>query len=311
MSYESEMLKKYNMPLKEDVQEVLLKTLFKHNGVVKEFSSDENIVGEIADFFALSEEQRTVSLERIYLKENRVVKSPLWNRLLFRCADILAKNQFVTRPSTTITLTNRKEWMLTETGYDKVLNLLHLPITQKDILTVKSYEIEKIVKEITATPLPQTYNPIETSKKTSFVSREVKLRNRSFRIAVIETYQCKCAVCGLKLFSPKNLQWEVEAAHIVPHSFNGKDDIWNGIALCRLHHWAFDAGLFGILDDFSIIGSNKMRELSSDLGRMGSYDFMNELLNGNLRLSLPENINNYPHPNSLEWHRENIFKEQV
>ena len=154
---------------------------------------------------------------------------------------------------------------------------------------------------------PQAYNPIGSPKKTSIISREVKLRNRSFRIAVIEMYQCKCAICGLKLFSPKNLQWEVEAAHIVPHSFNGKDDIWNGIALCRLHHWAFDVGFFGILDDYSIVGSNKISELLPEFGKMGTYDFANQLLNGNLQLCLPENKNNYPHLNSLRWHRENIL----
>ncbi|MBN1464780.1 HNH endonuclease, partial [candidate division KSB1 bacterium] len=64
----------------------------------------------------------------------------------------------------------------------------------------------------------------------------VAFRRRGFRQAITEAYNYECAVCGLKIYSPDFLYWEVEAAHIVPHSSMGKDDIWNGLALCRLHH---------------------------------------------------------------------------
>ena len=74
MSYEGKMLEEFSMPSKEEVEAVLLKTLFKHNGVIKEFASGENIVNEIADEFRLNNLQRTVLLERIYRKENRIVK---------------------------------------------------------------------------------------------------------------------------------------------------------------------------------------------------------------------------------------------
>jgi len=56
----------------------------------------------------------------------------------------------------------------------------------------------------------------------------------------------------MKLHEPTSSFWEAEAAHIVPYSALGKDDIWNGITLCRTHHWAFDAGWLSLLDDFSI-----------------------------------------------------------
>jgi len=85
--------------------------------------------------FNLNEKQRTVVLERIYRKENRIVKTPLWHRLLYRAADSLAKDKLVSRPTTTILLTNKKEWMLTENGYDETLKLLNIPKAQKEFLS--------------------------------------------------------------------------------------------------------------------------------------------------------------------------------
>jgi putative restriction endonuclease len=39
---------------------------------------------------------------------------------------------------------------------------------------------------------------------------------------------------------------EMEAAPILPKKLRGTDHPQNGISLCRLHHWAFDNGLFSI-----------------------------------------------------------------
>ena len=137
MSYEGKMLETLKMPSRTEVEQALLKSLFRHNGVIKEFGAGEEIVDEIANDFDLTEEQRTTYLETIYRKENRVKKSSLWHRLLFRAADNLAKESLVCRPSQTILLTNKKEWILTENGYDKALELLHIPREQKDRLSIK------------------------------------------------------------------------------------------------------------------------------------------------------------------------------
>jgi len=305
MSYEGKMLSDLKMPLRQDVEIALLKTLFKHNGIVKEFNSNEEIVNEIANDFKLNEIQRSAVLERIYNKENRIVKSPLWHRLLFRAADALAKQKLVSNPSTTFTLTNKKEWMLTELGFDKALEILNIPTNKKEVLPIISYEVQAIIKELNEKQRPTTYNPFDDEKRTTSITREIKIRNRGFRLAIIEAYDFKCAVCGLKIFSP-NKQWEVEAAHIVPHSSNGKDDIWNGLSLCRLHHWAFDVGWFSLDDNYKIITSKHLEKIPSEMGKMSSYDFINDL-SANNKIFLPNQEKVYPHKNSIEWHRENIL----
>jgi hypothetical protein len=306
MSYEKRMLDDLKMPPRREIEKAILKSLFIHNGVIKEFSAGEEIVDEIADIFGLSEEQRTAYLKTIYKKENRIKKSYLWHRLLFRAADSLAKEKLVSRPTQTILLTNKKEWMLTEDGYNRILGILHIPLTQKEILPIISYEVRKIVKKIRKQERPEDYNPFENKKKVR-ITKEAQLRNRAFKQAIYEAYDHKCSVCGLKIYSPNTRLWEVEAAHIVPHRSNGKDDILNGLALCRLHHWAFDVGWFTLDDNFKILASRNIRDLSDDLGKLGNYDFMGQLSTENLIISLPKEQDNYPHPNAIKWHRENIF----
>ncbi len=134
MSYESQMLVKYSMPSRIEVERALLQSLLKNGGTVEEFNTGQEIVNNIADVFGLTEEQRTAFLETTYRKENRLKKSNLWNRLLFRAADSLAKDKLLSRPTETIKLTNQKEWMLTEKGYDKALKLSNISLKSKNFL---------------------------------------------------------------------------------------------------------------------------------------------------------------------------------
>jgi hypothetical protein len=306
MSYESKMLEDLKMPPRKEIETALLGALFANNGVIKEFGAGETIVDEIADNFHLNEEQRTACLETIYRKENRVKKSYLWHRLLFRAADSLAKEKLISRPTQTILLTNKKEWMLTEAGYDRILEVLHIPNAEKELLPIKSFEVQKIVKRISKHERPEYFNPFENKKIVKTI-KETKLRNRAFKQAVREAYEYKCAVCGMRIYSPDTLLWEVEAAHIVPHSANGKDDILNGLALCRFHHWAFDVGWFSLEDNFKILPSTKINDLPNDFGKFGNYDFIRQLTKEDQIISLPKEQDIYPHPNALKWHREYVF----
>jgi len=307
MSYERKMLDDLSMPTRKEVEEALLRALLKHGGVIKEFGAGQNLVDEIADGFGLNERQRSACLKTIYRKENRIKKSLLWHRLLFRAADSLARFQLVSRPSETFRLTNRKEWMLTEKGLDRALGFSGIPATKKVVLPIKSYEVQKIVKAITESQRPIDYNPIDTEKKLTKTTRETVLRIRGFRQAIIEAYDYRCAVCRLKISSPDFLSWEVEAAHIVPHHSQGRDDIWNGLSLCHLHHWAFDVGWFTLRDNYTIEVSSEVKSLPDSYGIMGGYEFIRALSVGRARILLPDKNDIYPHPNAIRWHRQNVF----
>ncbi len=262
----------------------------------------------MSDEFGLNENQRSAFLETIYRKENRVKKSLLWHRLLFRAADSLAKEKLVSRPTQTVQLTGEKEWMLTEKGLDQAMELCNVPSTRKDCLPTKSFEVQKIVKKlIESPPKGEDYNPFDKGKSIIKTTRQSVLRNRGFRQAVIEAYKCKCAVCGQTIKSPDSLSWEVEAAHIVPNYSFGRDDVCNGIALCHLHHWAFDVGWFTLLDDYKVETAQKAYDLPVETG---SREFFSLLTGRSRRIGLPARSEIHPHPNALRWHRQNVFHQQ-
>ena len=303
------MLEQFAMPTQAEVEQTLLRALLKHGGVIKEFGSGQEIVDEMANEFVLNERQRSAFLETIYRKENRVKKSLLWHRLLFRAADALARQNLVIRPTQTLQLTKKREWLLTEKGFDDALKLCNIPTARKEFLPTKSFEVQKIVKKLIESPRTEDYDPFDKTKKVVKTTRESALRTRGFRQAVIEAYSCRCAVCGLKINSPDSLSWEVEAAHIVPHRWKGRDDIFNGIAMCRIHHWAFDVGWFTLLDDCKIQSSPHLSHLPSDFGKIEGYDFFRVLTNKSLEIRFPDRSEIRPHQNAIRWHRQNIFHQ--
>lgn len=312
MSYEGKVFKELALPSRQEVIQVLLISLLKHNGYVKEFGSgNQEFVNELADTLRLSNKQRSFLMQTIVRKEERLKTFPAWHRLLFRAADLAAKERLLAHPKDTLKLTGRREWMLTEKGIDEALRLSKIPIKQKQELPIITYEVQKIKEKLEKAERIDNYNPVDTSKKSRIVTRESLLRTRSFRQAVVQAYEYHCCICGLKIASPNSLAWEVEAAHIVPNRFHGKDDIWNGIALCHLHHWSFDVGWFTLRLDFTIERNERINNIPPDQGYMGNFDVLRQLMQSNQRIRLPKNKAIFPHENSILWHRNNVFLHSI
>lgn len=308
MSYESKIFKELSLPSRDEVTRLLLTSLLRHNGRVKEFGSgDQEFADQLADSIGLSDKQRTFLMQTIVRKEGRLKTFPAWNRLVFRAADMAAKQKLLARPKDTLRLTGNREWMLTEKGIDEALRISKIPVIQKQELPVATYEVQKIQRKLEDAKRSEDYNPVDTSKKSRTITRESLLRNRGFRQAVAHAYDFSCCVCGLKLSSPDSLLWEVEAAHIVPHRFFGKDDIWNGIALCRFHHWSFDVGWYTLRADYTIEINERINVVPPEHGLMGSLDVFRQALKPDERIRLPRRSVIFPHENSISWHRKHIF----
>lgn len=123
------------------------------------------------------------------------------------------------------------------------------------------------------------------------------VRDRLFRRLVLQAYDKRCAVTGLKLINGGG-RAEVDAAHIRPVEASGPDILSNGLALSGTAHWMFDRGLIGLSDDLEILVSRHANDPDSIHG----------LINRTGRAIVPDRVFQRPHPQFLQWHRENCFK---
>ena len=139
--------------------------------------------------------------------------------------------------------------------------------------------------------LDSSQTEIEAARRYDLVETMRAFRDASFRPAVLQAYSYKCAICNcdLKL---------VDAAHIVPVSHpTCTDDVTNGIALCRLHHGAYDNALLGVRPDYQIVINpdmvGRLHEINLDTG-LG--EFRSRLPD---RIRVPNSIEARPNPERL------------
>ncbi|WP_258070019.1 HNH endonuclease [Arthrobacter sp. SX1312] len=86
-----------------------------------------------------------------------------------------------------------------------------------------------------------------------------RLHQPVFRRDVLQAYNSQCAVCGLSIAGL------LDAAHIVPdRDDHGIASVINGLALCKNHHAAFDAGLLAVADDLTIHVSRSIMNSGPD-----------------------------------------------
>jgi putative restriction endonuclease len=106
----------------------------------------------------------------------------------------------------------------------------------------------------------------EAENKTPDISKVVidtPKRNIAFRRVIIKLYDYTCAACRLRIITLDG-ETAVEAAHIFPFAKSFDDSIGNGLALCPLHHWSFDKGLFSIEDNYKMIVSANFEESGNE-----------------------------------------------
>ena len=131
-------------------------------------------------------------------------------------------------------------------------------------------------------------------RATMLVNRTV--RDRQFRRRVLDVYDCRCALTGMKLINGGG-RAETEAAHIMSVEAGGPDVVTNGIALSGTVHWMFDRGLVSLGDDGEILLSSKINDIKG----------ARKMIYHDGRARLPDSPSVRPHPRYLEWHRRERF----
>lgn len=145
----------------------------------------------------------------------------------------------------------------------------------------------------------QPFQPFEADAPTQTVKRVA--RSRAFRSLVRSAYQDRCAMCGGGLVNALGKS-EVEAAHIIGRGSRGADDVRNGLALCRAHHWAFDQGMICVDPDRKILVKPSCLIVVSNAPL--------HLINGQ-PLSSPTEGRFSADDGALGWHRKRVFYGEI
>ena len=128
----------------------------------------------------------------------------------------------------------------------------------------------------------------------------VRLHQQAFREKVLYAYKTQCALCRLR---HREL---LDAAHIIPDGEpNSKPTVNNGLALCKLHHAAFDKYFIGITPDYKI-------EVRKDILKEEDGPILQHGLKGlhNSKIFLPQHKNDVPKKEFLEF-RYQKFKNII
>lgn len=116
----------------------------------------------------------------------------------------------------------------------------------------------------------------ETAIRRRYATRLVqqRLHQQEFRERVLEAYQRHCAVCRLRR------DQLLEAAHIIADcDERGSPVVTNGIALCSLHHAAFDAHLIAVRPDYHVeVRRDVLRETDGPMLVHGLQGFNGQLI---------------------------------
>jgi putative restriction endonuclease len=125
-----------------------------------------------------------------------------------------------------------------------------------------------------------------------YATREVRVRlhQHRFRQLVLGAYGGKCAVCSLREASL------LQAAHIIEdRDPQGAAAIINGIALCAIHHLAYDRNVMGIDPGGVVhIASRLLEEVDGPMLRNGLQGFHG------LGIAMPKRRADRPDPERLE-----------
>ena len=125
-------------------------------------------------------------------------------------------------------------------------------------------------------------------------------RSSKFRNEVMAAYEYRCVVCGYDIRIHDQLMG-LEAAHIQWHAHGGPDQVPNGLALCVLHHRAFDRGGISLKDNRELIISTQLHGQPS-LFEEWFWQYADRPIRG------PRLKQNEPNFRFLKWHRTNVFQ---
>lgn len=105
-------------------------------------------------------------------------------------------------------------------------------------------------------------------------------------------------MCGSDL-RLNDYPFDLEAAHIKWHAYDGPDEVANGLALCGFHHNSFDRGVWVLKaqhSDLVVHVSDGLRGRSSAINLLRDFQ--------DCPIYLPETNEYHPDQQYVRWHQD-------
>ncbi len=117
---------------------------------------------------------------------------------------------------------------------------------------------------------------------------KLRLHQPVCRARVIEAYESACTICRLR---HREL---LDAAHILGDAETGQPVVTNGLAMCKIHHAAYDRSVLGVRPDYTIqLREDVLREVDGPMLRYGLQEMHGRTLH------LPKRVADLPDRNAL------------
>ena len=166
------------------------------------------------------------------------------------------------------------------------------PIYPVYIVAEESANHQFVVATEVAKDLHRPDSPVEEAlRRYVVVETKRRLHQPVFRATVMRAYDTRCAVCALAHSAL------LDAAHIVPDADEaGIASVRNGLALCKIHHAAYDVHILGISPDHVVeIRQDLLEEIDGPMLEHGLKERHGEKL-----MVLPAMRSERPDPELLE-----------
>jgi len=162
---------------------------------------------------------------------------------------------------------------------------LHRQILDVHHINIGAYKYARQLELLAAEPFIK-YHADNDSETYSW--QKTQKRQYGFGLKVRENYNHRCAICRARVKTPDGASL-VEGAHIIPWSESKNDDPRNGLALCKTHHWMFDAYLLTVQPDYRIKLSNWLKQEGENIEKTLAWD-RKEILVPNEQRFLPSEV---------------------
>ena len=160
-------------------------------------------------------------------------------------------------------------------------------------LAAEEPELDQFVLALTESQRAVRPNSMleETFRRYVISETKRRLHQPLFASQVMLAYETRCAVCAL---GHREL---LDAAHIIADSNpRGVPEVSNGLALCKIHHAAYDRNILGIRPDYVVqIHHRLLEELDGPMLRHGLQEHHDRPL-----MQLPRRRVELPDPARLE-----------